>query len=407
MKNITVFKKVLVANRGEIAIRIFRACTELGIQTVAVYAEQDNLSLHRFKADEAYLIGEKKGPIEAYLDIEGILEVAKRHDVDAIHPGYGFLSENAEFAKRCAEEGIAFIGPSAESILMFGDKVEARLAAVRAGIPVVPGTPEPIKTPQEAFLFAKEYGYPIIIKAASGGGGRGMRIVRNDEELQESIERASSEAKSAFGNGAVYIERYLEKPKHIEVQILADRYCHVVHLYERDCSIQRRHQKVVEVAPSVSLPEELRKRICEAAIQLMKTAEYYNAGTVEFLVTPDHQFYFIEVNPRVQVEHTITEMITGIDIVQSQIRIAEGYRLEDPEIGIIGQDKILKQGFAIQCRVTTEDPEKNFTPESGRLLAYRTGGGFGIRLDSGNGFPGAYISHHFLAGKSLLSSRNI
>jgi pyruvate carboxylase len=395
VKNITKFKKILVANRGEIAIRIFRACTELGIQTVAVYSEQDNVSLHRFKADEAYLIGEKKGPIEAYLDIEGILEVAKRNNVDAIHPGYGFLAENAEFSRRCQEEGIVFIGPSPEHIQMFGDKVDAREMAEKANIPTVPGTPEPIQTLQEALLFVKQHGYPIIIKAAAGGGGRGMRIVRNQEELQGAIERARSEAKSAFGNGAVYIEKYLERPKHIEVQIIGDRYGNVVHLFERDCSIQRRHQKVVEVAPSVSLPEELRHRICEAALQLMKTAGYYNAGTVEFLVTPDHQFYFIEVNPRVQVEHTITELITGIDIVQTQIRIAEGYALDDPEIGIPDQKSVVTRGFAIQCRVTTEDPARNFSPETGRLLAYRSGGGFGIRLDGGNGYPGAFITSHY------------
>lgn len=395
MKQITRFKKVLVANRGEIAIRIFRACTELGIRTVAVYSEQDNIALHRFKADEAYLIGEGKGAIEAYLDIEGIIEVAKRHDVDAIHPGYGFLSENAEFAQRCQEEGIVFIGPKPEHIQMFGDKVDARTMAIKAGIPVIPGTPEPIQTLQEAMFFAKEHGYPIIIKAASGGGGRGMRIVRNPDELQEALDRARSEAKSAFGNTAVYIEKYLERPKHIEVQILADRYGHVVHLFERDCSIQRRHQKVVEVAPSVSLPEELRNAINESALQLMTTAGYVNAGTVEYLVTPDHKFYFIEVNPRVQVEHTITEMITGIDIVQSQIRIAEGYALSDEEVGIASQAEITTRGYAIQCRVTTEDPARGFLPETGRLLAYRSGGGFGIRLDAGNGYPGAVITPHY------------
>ncbi|WP_248930699.1 pyruvate carboxylase [Paenibacillus hamazuiensis] len=395
MTNIHHFKKVLVANRGEIAIRIFRACTELGIRTVAVYSEQDNVSLHRFKADEAYLIGEGKGPIEAYLDIESILEVAKRYDVDAIHPGYGFLAENAAFATRCQEEGIVFIGPAPEHLQMFGDKVDARAMAVKAGIPVIPGTPEPVQSLQEALLFAKQYGYPMIIKAASGGGGRGMRIVRSEEELQEALNRASSEAKSAFGSGAVYIEKYLERPKHIEVQILADRYGHTVHLFERDCSIQRRHQKVVEVAPSYSLPEQLRKRICDAALQLMKTAGYRNAGTVEFLVAPGQQFYFIEVNPRVQVEHTITEMITGIDIVQSQIRIAEGYRLEDREIGIAGQEEIKTNGYAIQCRVTTEDPEKNFMPETGRLLVYRSGEGLGIRLDGGNAYPGAFITPHY------------
>ncbi|MBP1932871.1 pyruvate carboxylase [Ammoniphilus resinae] len=395
MNKVQPFKKVLVANRGEIAIRVFRACTELGIRTVAVYSEQDNISLHRFKADEAYLIGEGKGPIEAYLDIESILEVAKRNDVDAIHPGYGFLAENAEFAVRCQEEGIVFIGPNPEHIQMFGDKVDAREMAVKAGIPVIPGTPQPISSYEEAVSFGQQHGYPIIIKAASGGGGRGMRIVQREEQLQEALDRARSEAKSAFGNAAVYLEKYLDKPKHIEVQILADRYGHVVHLFERDCSIQRRHQKVVEVAPSVSLPIQLREQINQSALQLMQKAGYINAGTVEFLVTPDNQFYFIEVNPRVQVEHTITEMITGIDIVQSQIRIAEGYALQDPEIGIKSQEQISIRGYAIQCRVTTEDPARNFIPETGRLLAYRSGGGFGIRLDAGNGYTGAVITPHY------------
>ncbi|MCY9695437.1 pyruvate carboxylase [Paenibacillus alginolyticus] len=395
MSSIRQFKKVLVANRGEIAIRIFRACTELGIRTVAVYSEQDIVSLHRFKADEAYLIGEGKGPIEAYLDIENMIEVAKRYEVDAIHPGYGFLSENAEFAKRCTDEGIVFIGPAPEHIQMFGDKVDARAMAVKAGIPIIPGTSEPVDTMQEALRFGKENGYPVIIKAASGGGGRGMRIVRKHDEMAEAFDRARSEAKSAFGNMEVYIEKYLERTKHIEVQILADRYGHAVHLFERDCSIQRRHQKVVEVAPSVSLPFELRNEICETGLRLMQAAGYYNAGTVEFLVTPDNQFYFIEVNPRVQVEHTITEMITGIDIVQSQIRIAEGFALGDPEIGIPGQSKIKSSGFAIQCRVTTEDPERGFMPETGRILAYRSGGGFGIRLDAGNDYTGAVITPHY------------
>ncbi len=389
------FNKVLVANRGEIAVRIFRACTEMGIQTVAVYSEQDSLSLYRFKADEAYLIGEGKGPIEAYLDIEGIIEVAKRHQVDAIHPGYGFLSENATFAKRCQEEGIVFIGPDPEHIQIFGDKVDARNAAIKANIPVIPGTDEPIQSIEEAVSFGEQHGYPIIIKAASGGGGRGMRIVQNKDELQEAIDRASSEAKSAFGNSEVYIEKYLEKPKHIEVQIIGDQHGNIVHLFERDCSIQRRHQKVVEVAPSVSLPSELRNQICESALQLMQSVGYKNAGTVEFLVTPDHQFYFIEVNPRVQVEHTITEMVTGVDIVQTQIRVAEGYALSDAEIGLEDQNVIKLHGYAIQCRVTTEDPTRNFLPDTGRLLAYRSSGGFGIRLDSGNAYPGAFITPHY------------
>jgi len=384
--------RLLVANRGEIAIRIFRAATELGIRTIAIYSEQDNVAQHRFKADESYLVGAGKGPIEAYLDIESIIEIAKRNDVDAIHPGYGFLSENAEFARRCAEVGITFIGPSSDLIEKFGDKVEARKIAIEAGIPVIPGTPEPIETLQEAMLFAREHGYPIIIKGVSGGGGRGMRIVRSQDELPEALDRARSEARSAFGNAHVYLEKYLEQPKHIEVQIIGDQHGNIVHLFERDCSIQRRHQKVVEVAPSLALDEELREKICGAALSLMKQAGYTNAGTVEFLLTPDQKFYFIEVNPRIQVEHTITELITGIDIVQTQIKIAEGHALHDAEIAIPEQQQIQRNGYAIQCRVTTEDPENGFFPDAGRLLAWRSGGGFGVRLDSGNGYPGAIIT---------------
>jgi len=387
--------RLLVANRGEIAIRIFRAATELGIRTVAIYSEQDNVSIHRFKADESYLVGAGKGPIEAYLDIESIIEIAKRNDIDAIHPGYGFLAENAEFAQRCLEEGIIFIGPSSTLIDKFGDKVEARRMAIEAGIPVIPGTPEPIETLQEALLFAREHGYPIIIKGVSGGGGRGMRIVRSQDELQDALDRARSEARSAFGNAKVYLERYLENPKHIEVQILGDAHGNIVHLFERDCSVQRRHQKVVEVAPSLSLDDALREEICQSALKLMKEAGYSNAGTVEFLLTPDGQFYFIEVNPRIQVEHTITELITGIDIVQAQIRIAEGHSLSDSEIGIASQEAIKMSGYAIQCRVTTEDPENNFLPDAGRLLAWRSGGGFGVRLDGGNGYPGAIITPYY------------
>ncbi|SEM92802.1 pyruvate carboxylase [Lihuaxuella thermophila] len=387
--------RLLVANRGEIAIRIFRAATELGIRTIAIYSEQDNVSLHRFKADESYLVGAGKGPIEAYLDIESIIDIAKRNDVDAIHPGYGFLAENAEFAKRCQEEGIIFIGPSPELIEKFGDKVEARNMAIQAGIPVIPGTAEPIESLQDALLFGKQHGYPIIIKGVSGGGGRGMRIVRNQEELKEALDRARSEARSAFGNAKVYLERYLENPKHIEVQILGDEHGNIVHLYERDCSVQRRHQKVVEVAPSLSLSGKLREEICQAALKLMKNVGYTNAGTVEFLVTPDQKYYFIEVNPRIQVEHTITELITGIDIVQAQIRIAEGHSLSDPEISIGSQAEVRTNGYAIQCRVTTEDPENDFFPDTGRLLAYRSGGGFGVRLDAGNGYAGAVITPYY------------
>ncbi|MGP4083027.1 pyruvate carboxylase [Pseudalkalibacillus sp. R45] len=387
--------KILVANRGEIAIRIFRACTELDIRTVAVYSKEDSGSFHRYKADEAYLIGEGKKPIDAYLDIEGIIEVAKRYDVDAIHPGYGFLSENTHFAKRCEEEGIFFIGPNTEHLEMFGDKVKAREQAIKADIPVIPGSDGPVETLDDVRSFAKEHGFPIIIKATLGGGGRGMRIVRNMASLADAYDRAKSEAKAAFGKDEIYVEKFVENPKHIEVQILADNNGNIVHLYDRDCSVQRRHQKVVEVAPSVSLTHQQRDEICKAAVKLMDKINYVNAGTVEFLVSEDGSFYFIEVNPRVQVEHTITEMITGIDIVQSQIMIAEGYQLHEKPLGIPMQDKIDCHGFAIQCRVTTEDPANNFMPDTGKIMAYRTGGGFGVRLDAGNGFQGAVITPHY------------
>ncbi|OCA88610.1 pyruvate carboxylase, partial [Bacillus wudalianchiensis] len=386
--------KVLVANRGEIAIRVFRACTELHIRTVAIYSKEDSGSYHRYKADEAYLVGKGKKPIDAYLDIENIIEIAKQAEVDAIHPGYGFLSENIEFAKRCEEEGIIFIGPTSQHLDMFGDKVKARIQAQRADIPVIPGTDGPVDSLEEVVAFGREHGFPLMIKAALGGGGRGMRIVHNVEEVREAYERAKSEAKAAFGNSEVYVEKFVQNPKHIEVQILGDHQGNIVHLYERDCSVQRRHQKVVEVAPCVSLPEDLRNDICEAAVKLMKNVDYLNAGTVEFLVAGD-QFYFIEVNPRVQVEHTITEMITGIDIVQSQILIAEGHSLHSETVGIPAQKDITIHGYAIQSRVTTEDPLNDFMPDTGKIMAYRSGGGFGVRLDAGNSFQGAVITPYY------------
>lgn len=387
-------EKILVANRGEIAIRVFRACNELNIRTVAIYSREDSGSYHRYKADEAYLVGEGKKPIEAYLDIDGIIEIAKAHDVDAIHPGYGFLSENIEFARKCEEAGIIFIGPRTEHLDMFGDKVKARHQAEKAGIPVIPGSNGPVKSLDEVIQFGEEYGYPFIIKAALGGGGRGMRIVRSKAGVKDSYERAKSEAKAAFGSDEVYVEKLIENPKHIEVQIIGDHDGNIVHLYERDCSVQRRHQKVVEVAPSVSLKQELRDKICEAAVRLMKNVNYVNAGTVEFLVSGD-DFYFIEVNPRVQVEHTITEMITGIDIVQTQILVAEGHSIHNPEVGIPRQEDIKTWGYAIQARVTTEDPLNNFMPDTGKIMAYRSGGGFGVRLDTGNSFQGAVITPYY------------
>ena len=388
-------KSVLVANRGEIAIRVFRACYEMGIRTVAIYSKEDTLSLHRNKADEAYLVGEGKKPVEAYLDIDDIIRIAKEHDVDAIHPGYGFLSENAEFAKRCQEEGIIFIGPRLEHLIMFGDKVNAREQAKLAQIPMIPGSDGPLKDFDQLEAFAAEHGYPLMIKAVNGGGGRGMREVAKHEDLREAYDRAKSEAKAAFGDDRVYVEKLIVEPKHIEVQIMGDQHGHVVHLHERDCSIQRRHQKVVEVAPAFALPQETRDAICQAAVKLMKNVSYVGAGTVEFLVTPDGSFYFIEVNPRIQVEHTITEVITGVDIVHTQIRVAEGYALDDPKIGITSQEMIRCQGTAIQCRITTEDPANGFMPDTGELMVYRSGGGFGVRLDAGNAFTGAIVTPYY------------
>ena len=395
MKKINKFRKVMAANRGEIAIRIFRACTELGISTVALYSEEDKLSLHRSKADEAYLIGKGKAPIDAYLGIDEIIALALKADVDAIHPGYGFLAENAEFAEKCEAAGITFIGPTAEMQRALGDKVAGRKAAMSAEVPVVPGTEDPIEKEEEALKFAKDSGYPIIIKAAAGGGGRGMRVARNKKELLEGLVAARSEAKAAFGNATVFLERYIENPKHIEVQVMGDNYGNLVHLFERDCSIQRRHQKVVEIAPSLCLTQQQREEICTAALKIAGQVKYRNAGTVEFLVDQEGSFYFIEMNPRIQVEHTVTEMITGRNLVQNQILVAQGYKLSDPEINIPSQSAIDMRGYAIQCRITTEDPSNNFAPDFGTLTTYRSAAGAGIRLDAGNAFTGAQITPHY------------
>lgn len=386
-------KKVLVANRGEIAIRVFRACSELKIKTVGIYAAEDEYSVHRFKADEAYLVGKGKKPIDAYLDIDDIIRIAKDAGAEAIHPGYGFLSENLEFAKRCQEEGIIFIGPSIHHLDIFGDKIKAKQAAIDAGIQSIPGTDGPVASIEEVLEFANTHDYPIMIKAALGGGGRGMRVARDEKEARDGYERAKSEAKAAFGSDEVYVEKYIGNPKHIEVQILGDSHGNVVHLFERDCSVQRRHQKVVEVAPCVSLSEQQRQTICEAAVQLMKHVGYVNAGTVEFLVEGD-KFYFIEVNPRVQVEHTITEMITDVDIVTSQILIAQGKDLHQ-DIGIPAQKDIRIKGAAVQCRITTEDPLNNFMPDTGKIDTYRSPGGFGVRLDVGNAYAGAVVTPYY------------
>ena len=386
--------KILVANRGEIAIRIFRACTELEIPTVGIYSTEDSGSFHRYKADESYLVGAGKNPIDAYLDIEGIIAIAKDSGANAVHPGYGFLAENTEFARRLEEEGIIFIGPTSAHLDMFGDKVKARDQAIAAGIPVIPGSDGPITSVEEVATFGQSHGYPIIVKASLGGGGRGMRIIESEEEVIQAFERAKSEAKAAFGSDEMYVEKYIDRPKHIEVQILGDMHGNVIHLYERDCSIQRRHQKVVEIAPSISLQDGLREEICNAAVQLMKNIDYLNAGTVEFLVA-DGKFYFIEVNPRIQVEHTITEMVTGIDIVHSQIHIADGKDLHGEVAQVPKQENIPLFGYAIQSRVTTEDPLNDFMPDTGKLMVYRSGGGFGVRLDAGNGFQGAVITPHY------------
>uniref|UniRef100_A0A8C9W6Q9 Pyruvate carboxylase n=1 Tax=Scleropages formosus TaxID=113540 RepID=A0A8C9W6Q9_SCLFO len=396
----------MVANRGEIAIRVFRACTELGFRTVAVYSEQDTGQMHRQKADEAYLIGRGLPPVAAYLHIPDIIKVAKENNVDAIHPGYGFLSERSDFAQACADAGVRFVGPSPEVVRKMGDKVEARAIAISAGVPVVPGTDAPISALQEAQEFANTYGFPIIFKAAYGGGGRGMRVVREYEELEENYQRAYSEALAAFGNGALFVEKFIEKPRHIEVQILGDKYGNVIHLYERDCSIQRRHQKVVEVAPAAQLDPHLRDRLTADSVNLAKQVGYENAGTVEFLLDKHGKHYFIEVNSRLQVEHTVTEEITDVDLVHAQLRVCEGWSL--PELGL-KQDKIQINGSAIQCRVTTEDPARGFQPDTGRLEVFRSGEGMGIRLDSASAFQGAVISPHYdsLLVKVIASGKDL
>lgn len=389
-------QKLLVANRGEIAIRVFRAATELGLRTVAIYAEEDRFSRHRFKADEAYQLDATKGPVGAYLDHEGIVALAKSKGVTLIHPGYGFLSENADFARACEREGITFIGPSADLLGSMGDKTAARAQAIAAKVPVLPGTDDAISDPDQALTVAHEVGFPLIIKAAFGGGGRGMRIVEKPSELQARLAEAQEEAKNAFGNPAVFLERYIKRAKHIEVQILGDQHGNVVHLHERDCSVQRRYQKVVEIAPSIDLEGTLRQDLCQSAADLAQSIGYNNAGTVEFLYDMDSkEWFFIEMNPRIQVEHTVTECVTGIDLVRSQILVAQGKKLHEPEIGIPNQREIPCNGFAIQCRITTEDPEKGFAPDYGRITNYRSAAGFGIRLDSGNGDAGAVITPYY------------
>ncbi|SCY39029.1 pyruvate carboxylase [Alkaliphilus peptidifermentans] len=406
--NVKKFKRVLVANRGEIAIRIFRACNELGIRTVAIYSNEDKTSLFRTKADESYLIGKNKGPIDAYLSIDEIIGLALKKGVDAIHPGYGFLAENPEFARKCKEAGVEFIGPDYTMIEKLGDKIQSKIVAKNANVPTIPGIEKPIENENEAKEFANFCGYPVMVKAAAGGGGRGMRIVHREEDLIDAFYSAKNEAKKAFGIEDIFIEKYLEKPKHIEVQILGDQYGNIVHLFERDCSIQRRHQKLIEFTPAITISEEKRSEICEDALKIARAVNYSNAGTVEFLVDIHGNHYFIEMNPRIQVEHTVTEMVTGIDIVQNQILVAQGYPLASSEIGIKEQGDVTTRGYAIQCRVTTEDPANQFAPDTGKIDIYRTGSGFGIRLDGGNGFAGANVSPYYdsLLVKVTAWSRN-
>ncbi len=386
--------KLLIANRGEIAVRISRAATELHIPTVAVYTYEDRYSLHRYKADEAYQIGEDNDPLKPYLDMEAIIRVAKHSGANAIHPGYGFLSENAAFARLCSENDIIFIGPRPEAMAALGDKVTAKEVARKADIPLIESNIEPLRDEATALREAGRIGYPLMLKSASGGGGRGMRVVRNEQELQKSFHEARSEAKNAFGDDTVFLEKFVENPKHIEVQIVADQYGNIVHLFERDCSVQRRFQKVVEMAPSVSLKKSTRESLYEYAVSIASAVQYSNLGTVEFLVDADENIYFIEVNPRIQVEHTVTEMITGVDLVKTQLYIAAGYRLSDPEISL-DQQAITTHGFAIQCRITTEDPLNEFKPDYGTLITYRNATGFGVRLDEGSTYPGMKISPFF------------
>lgn len=388
-------KKLLVANRGEIAIRVLRAASELGIRTVAVFTYEDRYSLHRFKADEAYQIGRNDDPLKPYLDIEEIIRTAKANKVNAIHPGYGFLSENVTFVRRCREEGIIFIGPSAEAMEALGDKVRSKEVARACKVPVIEDNKEKLTSSGKALEEARRIGFPVIFKASAGGGGRGMRVIHKEEELEKAFMEAGREAGNAFGDDTIFIEKYIDDPKHIEIQILGDQHGNIVHLFERDCSVQRRFQKVVEIAPAPRLKQQTKNNLYDFALKIAKAVHYNNAGTAEFLVDKDENVYFIEVNPRIQVEHTVTEEVTGIDLVRSQILIADGERLDSPSIDITSQDQIQCNGFAIQCRITTEDPQNNFKPDYGTIVAYRNAGGYGIRLDEGSSYQGVKVSPFF------------
>ncbi len=389
-------RKLLVANRSEIAIRVFRTAHELGIRTVAIYSHEDRYALHRFKADEAYLVGQPGEPIRAYLNIEAILDIARQYEVDAIHPGYGFLSENPALARACTAAGITFCGPRPEVLERLGDKIAARALATEAGVPVLAGSSEPLAGAKAAGKLADKLGYPVLLKAAHGGGGRGMRVVNTPDELAPALEQAQRESQAAFGSSDVFLEKFIPRPRHIEVQLIGDKHGHLVHLFERDCSVQRRYQKVVEIAPALNLDETLRDQICQAALKIGRRVSYESAGTVEFLVDSDTgKFFFIEVNPRIQVEHTVTEVVTGVDIVKCQILVAQGIALDDPQIGLESQESIRTYGCALQCRVTTEDAENRFLPDYGRIAHYRSSGGLGVRLDAGTAFSGAVVTPYY------------
>ena len=387
------FQKLLAANRGEIATRINRAGSELGIPTLcAIYSHQDRFTQHRYKADQSFELNTDLSPVAQYLDVPGIVDICVKNQVDAVHPGYGFLSENANFAKALEDVGVTFVGPTVENLQVLGDKTKARELAERCKVSLVPGSDGTVNSVREAREYIHTIGYPVIVKAAMGGGGRGMRVVLRDEDLDQLFTTASNEAYNAFGDGRMFIERYVLNPRHIEVQCLGDGTGNVVHLYDRDCSVQRRHQKVIEAAPALDLPPATRQAMFDDAIKLLSELKYKNAGTVEFLVDSEGRHYFMEVNPRVQVEHTVTEEVTGIDIVQNQIKIASGMTLE--ELGLT-QDSIKTNGYAIQCRVTTEDPSDEFRPDTGTIDVFRMPAGMGIRLDDGPGFPGAKITPHY------------
>ncbi|MDO6809588.1 pyruvate carboxylase [Zobellia galactanivorans] len=399
-------EKVLVANRGEIAIRIFRACVEIGVRTVGIYTYEDRYSLHRYKADESYQIGEDNEPLKPYLDIDAIIKVAKENNVDAIHPGYGFLSENAKFAQKCADNGIVFVGPKVSVLKALGDKITAKEVAVANNIPIIQSSDKDLKDVKTAIAEADRIGYPLMLKAASGGGGRGMRVIRTQEELEKGFPEAKRESLNAFGDDTVFLEKFVENPKHIEIQIVADTHGNIVHLYERDCSVQRRYQKVIEFAPSIGLPQETKDSLYRYAIAICKAVDYNNIGTVEFLVDDDGSIYFIEVNPRIQVEHTVTEMITNIDLVKAQLFIAGGYKLSDTQIKIPNQESVQVTGIALQCRITTEDPSNDFKPDYGVVTTYRSASGFGIRLDAGSIYQGVVISPFFDSMLVKVSARS-